>query len=94
MHVGCTQLWLHRPHYRQAIQEAARHLAPRHKALCLASRRSARAEWTEVFCSGMVPEAAEAQLLGLGVSRGSYATTSWNNSSARPTAWQPRYIGG
>ena len=28
----------------------------------MASWRSARAAWTEVFCSGPVPEAAEAQL--------------------------------
>ena len=34
----------------------------RDKALWMASWRSAGAEWREVFCSGLVPEAAEAQL--------------------------------
>ena len=62
MHVGFAHsrhLW---PHYRQAVQEAARHLPPRDKALWVASWRSAGAAWTEVFCSGLVPEEAEAQL--------------------------------
>ena len=62
MHVGCTHsrpLW---PHYCQAVHEAARHLPPGDKALWVASWRSAGATWTEVFCSGLVPEDAEAQL--------------------------------
>ena len=29
MHVGCAYLRLHWPHYRQTVQEAARHLPPR-----------------------------------------------------------------
>ena len=62
MHVGCAHSRLLWPHYRQAVQEAARHLPPGDKALCVASWRSAGAAWTEVFCSGLVPEAAEAQL--------------------------------
>ena len=62
MHVGCAHSRLLWPHYRQAVQEAARHLPPRDKALWVALWRSAGAEWTEVFCSGLVPEAAEAQL--------------------------------
>ena len=62
MHVGCTHSRLLWPHYRQAVQEAARHLLPGDKALWVASWRSAGAAWTEVFCSGLVPEAAEAQL--------------------------------
>ena len=44
------------------MQEAARHLPPGDKALWVASWRSAGAAWREVFCSGLVPEAAEAQL--------------------------------
>ena len=44
------------------MQEAARHLPPGDKALWVASWRSAGAEWTEVFCSGLVPDAAEARL--------------------------------
>ena len=59
-HPGCTHsrlLWLH---YRQAVQEVARQ--PGDEALWLASWRSAAAELMEVFCSGLVPEAAEAQL--------------------------------
>ena len=39
-----------------------RHLPPGDKALWVASWRSAGATWTEVFCSGLVPEDAEAQL--------------------------------
>ena len=62
MHVGCAHSRLLWPHYRQAVQEAARHLPPGDKALWVASWRSAGAAWTEVFCSGLVPEAAEAQL--------------------------------
>ena len=61
MHVGCAQsrfLW---PHYRQAVHEAARHLPPGDKALWAASWRSTGATWTEVFCSGLVPEDAEAR---------------------------------
>ena len=42
--------------------EAARHLPPGDKTLWLASWRSAGTAWTEVFCSRLVPEAAEAQL--------------------------------
>ena len=62
MHLGCAHsrlLWLH---YRHTVQEAARHLPPGDKALWVASWRSAGAAWTEVFCCGLVPEAAEAQL--------------------------------
>ena len=62
MRVGCAHSCLLWPHYRQAVHEGARTLPPRDKALWLASWRSAGAEWTEVFCSGLVPEAAEAQL--------------------------------
>ena len=62
MHVGCAHSRLFWPHYCQAVQEAACHLPPGDKALWVASWRSAGAEWTEVFCSGLVPEAAEAQL--------------------------------
>ena len=50
------------PTFRQAVQVAARHLLPGDKDLWVASWRSAGAAWTEVFCSGLVPEAAEAQL--------------------------------
>ena len=62
MHVGCAHSRLLWPHYRQAVHEAARHLPPGDKALWEASWRSAGATWTEVFCSGLVPEDAEAQL--------------------------------
>ena len=62
MHVGCTHSRLLWPHYGQAVHEAARHLPPGDKALWVASWRSAGATWTEVFCSGLVPEDAEAQL--------------------------------
>ena len=62
MHVRCTHSRLLWPHYRQAVHEAARHLPPGDKALWVASWRSAGATWTEVFCSGLVPEDAEAQL--------------------------------
>ena len=62
MHVGCAHSRLLWPHYRQAVREAARHLPPGDKALWVASWRSAGAAWTEVFCSGTVPEGAEAQL--------------------------------
>ena len=55
MHVGCA-------HSRLLWPEAARHLPPGDKALWVASWRSAGATWTEVFCSGLVPEEAEAQL--------------------------------
>ena len=58
MHVGCAHSWLLWPHYRQAVQEEPRHLPPGDKGLWVASWRSAGAEWTEVFCSGLVPEAA------------------------------------
>ena len=46
----------------QAVHEAARHLPAGDKALWLASWRSAGNTWTGVFCSGLVPEEAEAQL--------------------------------
>ena len=62
MHVGCAHSRLFWPHYRQAVQETARHLPPGDKALWVASWRSAGAAWTEVFCHGLVPEEAEAQL--------------------------------
>ena len=62
MHVGCAHSRLLWPHYRQAVHEAARHLPPGDKALWVASWRSAGATWTAVFCSGLVPEDAEAQL--------------------------------
>ena len=62
MHVGCAHSRLLWPFYRQAVQEVARHLPPGDKALWVASWRSAGAAWTEVFCSGLVPEEAEAQL--------------------------------
>ena len=62
MHAGCAHSRLLWPHYRQAVQEAARHLPPGDKALWVASWRSASAAWTDVFCSGLVPEAAEAKL--------------------------------
>ena len=58
----CAQSRLLWPHYRQAVHEAVRHLPPGDKALWVASWRSAGAAWTEVFCSGLVPEEAEAQL--------------------------------
>ena len=44
------------------VHEAARHLPSGDKALWVASWRSAGATWTEVFCFGLVPEDAEAQL--------------------------------
>ena len=62
MHMGCTHSRLLWPHYRQAVHEAARHLPPGDKALWVASWHSAGATWTEVFCSGLVPQDAEAQL--------------------------------
>ena len=62
MQVGCAHSRLLWPHYRQAVQEAARHLPPGDKALWMASWRSAGAAWTKVFYSGLVPEVAEAQL--------------------------------
>ena len=62
MHVGCAHSRLLWPHYRQASQEVACHLPPGDKALWVASWRSAGGAWTEVFCSGLVPDAAEAQL--------------------------------
>ena len=62
MHVQCAHSRLFWPHYRQAVHEAARHLPPGDKALWVASWRSAGTAWTEVFCSGLVPEEAEAQL--------------------------------
>ena len=65
MHVGRVHSRLFWRHYRQAVQEAARHLPPGDEGLWVASWRSAGAEWTEVFCSGLVPEAAEAQLCAI-----------------------------
>ena len=62
MHMGCAHSQLLWPHYRQAVHEAARHLPSGDKALWVASWRSAGATWTEVFCTGLVPEDAEAQL--------------------------------
>ena len=62
MHVGCAHSKLLWPHYRQAVHETARHLPPGDKALWVALWRSAGATWTEVFCSGLVPGDAEAQL--------------------------------
>ena len=62
MHLRCTHSRLLWPHYRQAVQEAARHLPLWDKALLVASWRSAGVEWTEVFCSGLVPDAGVAQL--------------------------------
>ena len=62
MHVGCAHSRLLWPQYRQAVHEAARNLPPGDEALWVASWRSAGAAWTEVFCSGLVPEDAEAQL--------------------------------
>ena len=44
------------------MQEAARHLLPGDKALCVASSRAAGPDSTQVFCSGLVPAAAAAQL--------------------------------
>ena len=65
MHVGCAHSRLVWPHYREAVQEAAGHLPPGDKALWVASWRSAGAAWTEIFCSALVPEAAEAQLCAI-----------------------------
>ena len=62
MHVGCTHSHLLWPHYRQASHEAARHLPPGDKALSAASWHSACTHWTEIFCSWLVPDSAEAQL--------------------------------
>ena len=65
MHVECAHSRIFWPHYCQAVQEAARHLRPGDKALWVASLRSAGAAWTEVFCSGLVHEASQAQLRAL-----------------------------
>ena len=62
MHVGCAHSRLLWPHYRQAVHEAARQLSHGEKALWGALWSSAGATWTEVFCTGLVPEEAEAQL--------------------------------
>ena len=62
MHMGCAHSRLLWPHYRQAVHEAARHPPTGDKALWVASWRSAGATWTEVFCPGLVPEYAAAQL--------------------------------
>ena len=63
MHVGCAQSRILWSHYRLAVQEAAHQPPPVDKALWVASWHSTGATWTEVFCSGLVPEEAEAQLL-------------------------------
>ena len=65
IHVGCAHSRLLWPHYRQVVHEAARHLPPGDKALWVPSWRSAGTTWTEVFCSGLVPEDAEAQIRGI-----------------------------
>ena len=65
MQVGCADSRLLWPHYRQAVQEAACQLAPEDKTQWVVSRRSAGAAWTEVLCSRLVPEAAEAQLCAI-----------------------------
>ena len=65
MHVGCARSQLFWPHYNQAVHEAARHLPAGDKALWAASWCSAGATWTEVFCSGLVPEDVEAQLCAI-----------------------------
>ena len=62
MHADCAHSRLLLPHYRQAVQEGARHPLPGNKALWVTLWRFAAAEWTEVFCSGLVPEEAEAEL--------------------------------
>ena len=62
MHVGCAHSRLLWPHYPQAVHKVARHLPSGDKALWVASWRSAGAALMEVFCSGLVPEEAEAQL--------------------------------
>ena len=62
MHVGCAHSRLLWPHYRQGVHEAARHIPPGDKALWVASWRSAGVAWTEIFCSGLVPQEAESQL--------------------------------
>ena len=100
MHVGCARSRLLWPHYRQAVEGAARHLPPGDKALWVAPRRSFRS-----FCSGLVPEAAERQLrtkvcydppggtsvddflhymLWQGDFAWSFAISGWSNSSASP----------
>ena len=61
MHAGCAHSRLLWPHYRQAVQKAARHRLPGDEALWVASWRSAGGKWVEVFCFGLVPEAADAQ---------------------------------
>ena len=61
MHEGCAHSRLLWPHYRQAVQQAARHLPPGDKALLVASWRSTRAAWTEIICSRLVPGAPQAQ---------------------------------
>ena len=62
MHVECAHSRLLWPHYRQAVHGAARNLPTGDKALWVASWHSAVAAWTEVFCSGLGLEEAEAQL--------------------------------
>ena len=49
-------------HYREAVHDAARHLFPSDKALLIALWRSAGEQWTEIFCSELVPKAAATQL--------------------------------
>ena len=62
MHVGCAHSRLPWPHYRQVVQEEARHFPSGDDGLWVASWRSASAELMEVFCSGRVLEGAEARL--------------------------------
>ena len=62
MHVGSAHSRLLWPNYRWAVHEAARHLPPGEKALWVASWHSAGAVWREVFCSGLLPEEAEAHV--------------------------------
>ena len=58
----CIHSQLPRLHDRQAVQEVARDLRARDKLLWVTLWSSAGAEGTEVFCSGLVPDAAETQL--------------------------------
>ena len=62
MHVGCAHSRLLWPDYRQAVHATACGLPPGDKALWVASWPSTGIAWTEVFCSGLVPEGAEARL--------------------------------
>ena len=94
VHVRCAHSWFLWPHYRQAVHEAARHLPPGDKALWVASWRSAGATWTEVFCSGLVPEDAEAQLRAIArydPPGGTSVDDSLNHMlRLGDSAWEPR----